>query len=815
MFICRHTFSRGRRRRVFNSGWEVPTTLDVGEVFRELSTRPEGLTSFEATERLRLYGYNIVEERREKAILDLLKRFWSPAAWLLEASIAISFILGRFAEGLIILTLLFVNALVGFRHARRSRKAVELLKSMLRPSARVLRDGSWKIIDSREIVPGDVILLNIGDTVPADAVVFEGLIEVDESALTGESLPREKRVGDRVFAGSAVRNGMCKAVVVATGSKTYFGKVVSLMKMARPESHQEAMMLQVTKYMALLGLAVIAFMILYALSTGLVNDSLTILTISITIMMGAAPVALPAVLSIMQAAEAVKLARGGVLVTRLDALEDAGMVGIMCIDKTGTLTMNRLSVIGVKAVGDLTPEKVLELAYMAASENADNPVDRAIREYAESKGVRPTYRLLEYRPFSPELKRSEVVVEYCGKVLRIVMGAPQVVASLASHDEGVMTIYNLAVEEYSRRGFRCLGVAFGEGDLVIAGLIAMADPLRPESPSLIRRLKDLGLKVIMLTGDFKLIAVEVARRVGLGDRVYSVGELKVDSGTKDIIVNVDAIAEVYPGDKYYIVKKLQEMGHLVGMTGDGVNDAPALKQAELGIAVSGATDVAKSAAGVVLVNPGLQGIIDVICAGRRVAKRVIAWMSNKIMKTMQFTLLAALAFVWTRQPLLTLTGMSLLLLANDFATMSLAVDNVNPLEKPVRLSVARLVAASTIVSLWLLIFGALAIYIGEHILGYDTGKLQTLTMLILVFSSQFRVIITRETGPFYKTKPCKELLLSMMFVLIFFSLLGIYGILVTPLPANGVVFALIYSAATTLSADPVKLIAFKALKIGL
>jgi len=782
---------------------------DVDKVFSEVSSRPTGLTSAEAAERLRVYGYNVVEEKRESALADFLRRLWNPMAWLLEIAVVLSFAIGHFTEGLIILVLLSINAVIGFRHSRTSTRALELLKSKLRPTAKVLRDGSWRIIDVREIVPGDIVLLEIGDIVPTDGVLFEGSVEVDQSMLTGESLPVEKNTGDKLFAGSAVRRGRGKIVVTATGSRTYFGRTAELVKIARPRSHQQEVMLQITKYMMLLGVAVMITSIIYALVMNVTNEVVKLLVLSISILMGAVPVALPAVLSIMQAVAAIEIARRGVLVTRLDAIEDASMVTVMCMDKTGTITMNKLSIVDVKPFNGLSQEEVLKLAYMATPDVSTSPIDEVVRGHVESKGLKPSYKLKEFKPFTPESKRSEALVEYYGSAIRVALGAPQVIASVSSDSRDVIESYNRVLEEYSSRGYRALGVAFGSSGLRIAGLIALADPPRPESRSLIGKLKELGLKVVMITGDNKLIAREVASSVGIGGKVYSISEVKVNGGLADGVVDADAIAEVLPEDKYYIVRKFQEKGHRVGMTGDGVNDAPALRQAELGVAVSNASDVAKSAASVVLTKPGLEGIVDVVYTSRSVYQRALTWMVNKVTKTIQFTLLAALAFLWMRQDVITLMGMTLLVFSNDFATMSLATDNVRPMPRPGRLNVRNIVLVSGIIGLWLVVFGALALYIGRYIFNYSVGELQTFMLLILVFSSQFRILVVRERGPFYSSKPGRELILSVTGVLAAFTLLGVLGVIITPIPLEGVLFALLYSAAITFSVDPVKVLIFK------
>ncbi len=787
----------------------------VEDVFKSVSSSPAGLSSDEVVRRLRAYGFNEIVEKRENPIKDFVMRLWNPMAWLLEIAIILSILIGHYIEGSIILSLLLINAFIGFRHSRTSMRALELLKSKLQLQVKVLRDGSWRIVPGREIVPGDVVLLELGDIVPADGVLFEGFLEVDESMLTGESLPIEKGVGDKLYAGSIVRQGRGKVVITATGSKTYFGRTAELVKIARPRSHQQEIMMNITKYMMILGGIVVAISMLYALAIGITRDIIALAILSISILMGAVPVALPAVLSIMQAIAAIDLAKRGVLVTRLDAIEDASTVTVMCMDKTGTITTNNLTIVDVRGFNDIDRDEVLRLAYMATAEASQNPIDRVIRSYVESNGLRPSYELIEYKPFTPETKRSEAYVKYSGKELRIVLGAPQVIASITADSSDTKNEYLNLLKEFSEKGYRSLGVAIGNSSLRIAGLIAIIDPPRRESAELIKRLKDLGLKIIMITGDNKLIAREIARLVGIGEKVYSMSEVRKDGEISEEIIYADAIAEVLPEDKYRIVKKLQEKGHRVGMTGDGVNDAPALKQAELGIAVSNATDVAKSAASIVLTIPGLTGIVDIVNTSRIVYQRALTWMINKVVKTIQFSLLAAITFLLMQQNVITLLGMTLLIFANDFATISLATDNSIPTTKPGRLNIRNIVIASGVIGIWLVIAGVLALYIGRYIFNYSIKELQTFMLLILVYSSQFRILIIRERREFYRSRPGRELLLSTISMIIIFTILGTLGIVIKPIPITGVLLSLAYSALTVFAIDPLKVYIFKLYNIGL
>jgi len=789
-------------------------SLSIDEVFKLLATDPSGLKEEEAERRLRIYGPNAVEEEKRNAAVDFLKRFWGPMPWLLEIAIVLSILIGHFIEAAIIAVLLVMNAIIGFMHQESSRKVLEMLKSRLSPKAKVFRDGSLKVIDSRFLVPGDVAIVELGDVVPADCKIIEGDLSVDQSALTGESLPVDVSSGGIIFSGSLVKRGRAKCIVVATGRNTYFGRTAELVKIARPKSHQQEIMLTVTKYSMYIGLAVMIIASIYVYLSGLKNGLISVLTFDVAILMGCVPVALPAVMTIMQASGARELARKGVLVSRLDAVEDAASVDILCLDKTGTITLGSLEVTEIIPLNpSLDERKVIELAAYASADSTEDPIDKAILKKAEELKVERKGKKISFTPFDPSLKRTEAVVELDGKRMRIAKGAPQILKGICfSAPEKLDAL----LEGLARRGLRTIAVAYGEegGQMNIVGLIAFSDPPRPDSPELIKKLKELYVRPKMLTGDSFPIAKEVASRVGIGDQGYSLSEIKGDQDKfREAVEKADFIAEVYPEDKYSIVKSLQERGHMVGMTGDGVNDAPALKQAELGIAVVNATDVAKSSAGMVLLTPGLRGIVDAIVLSREVYQRALTWLINKVTKVIQFTFLLVLGLMWLHYDVLTLMGMALLIFANDFATMSLATDNAEPSLSPNKWNIKNIMVSSSVVGIALLAEALLSIYLGLRIFGFDEGGMQTFILLVMVFTSQFRVLIVRERDWFWKSRPGRELTISIIGVILAFSLLGIFGAIVEPISPSAVAFSIAYSAAFTIGIDPLKVYIFR--KVGL
>jgi len=787
--------------------------IPIEKIFELLGTNPEGLTEEEAEERLRRYGPNAVEEKKENSILEFLKRFWGPMPWLLEIAILLSLAIGHKTEAAIIASLLVINAVIGFKHQQSSKKVLESLKSRLAPKAKVFRNGVLKFVDSKLVVPGDIIVVELGDIVPADCKIIEGDTSVDQSALTGESLPVEVSKGGILYSGSIVKGGRAKCVVLNTGKNTYFGRTAELVKVARPKSHQQEVMLAVTKYSMYMGLIVMVIASIFVYLSGLKNGLISILTFDVAILMGCVPVALPAVMTIMQAAGARELAKKGVLVSRLDAVEDAASVDVLCLDKTGTITTGELEVTEIISFGSLTNKDVIELALYASAESTGDPIDSAIFKKAKELGVQKKGKQLSFKPFDPSLKRTEGLAEINGLKMKIVKGAPQIVERLCSQ---VPKELESTVEKLAERGLKTLLVAYGEEGkgIVAAGLIALSDPPRPDSPALIEKLKELYVRPKMLTGDSFPIAREISVKVGIGEVGYSLQEIrKSDAESREFVEKADFIAEVYPEDKYEIVKILQEKGHMVGMTGDGVNDAPALKQAELGIAVSNATDVAKSSAGMVLLTSGLRGIVDAIMLSREVYQRALTWIINKVTKVIQFTLLLVLGLMLLHYDVLTLMGMALLIFANDFATMSLSTDNAEPSLSPNKWNIKNIMISSSVIGVALLVEALLSIYLGLKLFAFEQDKMQSFILLLMVFTSQFRVLIVRERRPFWSSKPGRELMISVVGVILTFAILGVTGIIIAPIPASAVLFSLVYSAAFTFSLDPLKVLIFK--KTGL
>jgi len=792
--------------------------ISVEETIKLLETSPNGLMESEVLERIDKFGPNEVAEKERNPVLDFLSRYWGPMPWLLESAMVLSYILGHYLELVIVFGLLTMNAIIGFLHTRSSRRALDLLKKRLAVQARVLRNGEWKIQDARDLVPGDIIGIGLGDLVPADAKILgNGEVSVDQSALTGESLPVTVRESGIVYSSSVVGRGEARCIAVNTGANTYFGRTAQLVRIARPVSHQEQIMMAVVKYMMYVSLAALAIV---AADSALVHaDFLSLLNLTLTFLLGAVPVALPAVFAVVLSVGAIELSKKGALVTRLDSIEDAASMEVLLLDKTGTITQNKLSITEPISFPRFKKEDVVLYASLASREETKDVTDLTVIEYAKAAGIDSSaYKQVSFAPFEPATKRSEAIIDRGAQRFKVTKGAPQVIISIChSMSEETRTQANKTVEELSQNGYRTMAVAISESDAPdsfrLVGLLPLADPPRPDSKGVIEALNTLGVKTKMLTGDNIAVAKEIARQVSIGDRICRVSDLAGQSEADQarILDEYDGFAEIYPEDKYRVVKLLQSRGHMVGMTGDGVNDAPALKQAEVGIAVSNSTDVAKASASIVLTEPGTRQIIEAIETSRQIYQRMLTWVINKVSKVIQFVGLLVLGYFWLQGAIISVLGMVLVVFANDFVTMSLATDNVEYTSSPNLWNVKKITLASLVIGLLLVAGGVVAVLAGTEYFGLKWRELQSYVMLMLVFTSQFRIYIVRERRHFWSSRPGRELLITSTATIIGFALLGVYGIVVPQLTVYEVLFILAFSAALTLSLDLPKYYVFRRL----
>ena len=783
--------------------------MTVEQACSQVGSDLTGLSQSEAESRLQKYGYNEISEDRRSPLIDLLSRYWGPMPWLLELTIILSLLLNHLIDAIVVFVLLTINVVVGFINSDHSQKALELLKSKLATKARVKRNGSWTRVDARQLVLGDVIYLNLGDVVPADAKVTKGELLVDQSSLTGESLPVHLHDSDVIFSGTVVTQGEGMGLVVNTGEATYFGATAGLVKLAKPQSHQMDIVIGVSRYLLYASLSVLAVTALYVWLTS--GDMVLIVTFAVLFLMGSIPVALPAVTAIVEARGAMELSREGILVSRLDSIEDAASIDVLCFDKTGTLTQNRISVVDVLPQRGHDTFEVGMLAALASSENSKDLIDSAIIDYAKTRAIDYfSFKQTVFTPFTPNTKIAEAIVERGDSRLRVIKGAPREVLSRCKDDPDKVQGVEDQISQIATLGYRTLAVARSitheNSNLSYCGLIVMSDPIRPESKEMIERIRSLGVRPLMLTGDSLSIAKEVAIQTGIGEKIGLASMLRKEShNLRFEILDYDGFAEVYPEDKYLIVKSLQSQGHMLGMTGDGVNDAPALKQAEMGIAVKDATDVSKASASVVLTRDGIDVITQALITSRKIYQRMLSWVINKIAKVIQFVGLLSLGYFWLHGLVFPVIGMVLLIFSNDFATMSLATDNAAGSTSPNQWNLKNISILGGVVGLLLVAQGALTVYIGMTVFEMDLNQVGSLITFTLIFTSQFRILVVRERRRFWASRPGRELMLSVVGVLFSFSVLAFIGGLLAPLTLVEIVFAVLFSGAFTfIVVDPVK-----------
>ncbi len=776
-----------------------------------------GLTSAEVETRRKENGFNEVAVKKEHPALKFLGKFWGLSAWMLESIMMLSAILGKIPDLVVVGVLLVVNAVVSFTQEHRAAGVVETLRKRLQVSARVLRESSWRLIPARELVPGDIIRVRPGDIIPADAKLLNGALSIDESALTGESKDADKAPGGVLSSGSIVRRGEGGCVVMLTGAKTFFGRTTELVREAHPKLHLEAVVAKVVRWLLLIVGALLIVVILLSLIRGI--PLLQTLPLLLILLMTAVPVALPVMFAVSMAVGSKELAKVGVLVTRLNAAEDAATMDVLCVDKTGTITLNQLAVTGVIPQEQVSEAEVLSAGALASQEANQDPIDLAFLAASKERRLfegKAAFVPVSFVPFDAKNRRTEAVVEQNGQRTRVMKGAVETVAQACGFQLPAIQALEARTGEAAAKGFRTLAVARGPeaGPLVLLGLVTLYDPPRPDAKQLISELKDLGVPVKMLTGDALAVARETGQGVGLPN-IRPVSDLKKNSSPTDqrmdLLAGADGFAEVYPEDKYTVVKHLQTAGHVTGMTGDGVNDAPALRQAEVGIAVSTATDVAKGAASVVLTEPGLTNIVALIKQGRAIYQRILTWIINKISRGILKAAFVAIAFVLTGKFVISALAMLLLVFVLDFATIALATDRVRPSGKPETWAIGGFITVSIVIGLAMVAETLLFLWMGWSRLGLsaDSYALCTFSFLILLYFSVFSSVSLRERRWFWATSPSKFFIAALMAGALGGTLLTFVGLPGLPaLPGWQTIVILVYALVSCLIVND-------ALKVGI
>ncbi len=790
--------------------------LSMQELQAKLESSPEGLTQAEAKKRLIQYGSNEIEENKINFFLKFLTYFWGPIPWMIEAAVILSAVARHWPDFFIILILLIANAVVGFYEEHEAGNAIEALKAKLAVKARVKRDGKWVNPSARELVPGDIIRLRLGDIVPADARLLEGdPVEVDQSALTGESLPATRIPGETIYSGSIIRRGEIGALIYATGTNTYFGKTAQLVQEAHTVSHFQKAVLKIGNYLIILAVTLVAIIIAVAIYRG--DPILTTLQFALVLTIAAIPVAMPTVLSVTMAVGARLLAKKEAIVSRLVAIEELAGVDLLCADKTGTLTQNKLTLGVPFCVNNNTADQVILNGALASRADNNDSIDLAVLGGLKDNGGFEDYDVVHFQPFDPVHKRTEATVKAKdGKMFKVTKGAPQVILELSANAGQVKTIVDKAVNEFAARGFRSLGVAsdYGKDQWQFVGVLPLFDPPREDAAETIAVARKMGVKIKMVTGDALAIAKETAEKLEMGSSIYDASGLgdskRVETNeVAKSIEKADGFAQVFPEHKFHIVDVLQKLGHIVGMTGDGVNDAPALKKADCGIAVSDATDAARAAASIVLMAPGLSVIIDAIKESRNIFQRMNSYAIYRITETLRVLLFMTLSILVFNFYPVTAVMIVMLALLNDGAILSIAYDKVKYKDQPESWNMRMVLGISTVMGVIGVVSAFGLFYLGERVFHLDREHIQTLMYLKLSVAGHLTIFLTRTRGPFWSIRPARILWIAVIGTQIIATLIAVYGLFMTPLGWGWALFVWGYALIWFLLNDRLKLFAYR------
>jgi H+-transporting ATPase len=760
------------------------------DLFKKLDSSQKGLSSSEAQQRLQQFGSNEITEKKASPLVKFLGYFWGPIPWMIEAAVVMSALIQHWPDFGIILMLLMLNAAVGFWQENKADNAIELLKQRLAPTARILRDGKWLQKPAKELVPGDVVRVRLGDIVPADVKLTNGdYLEADESALTGESLPVEKHVEDVAYSGSIARQGEMDALVVTTGMNTYFGRTTKLVEEAGTQSHFQKAVTKIGDYLIALAGILVLIIIIVAIFRG--ESILSTIQFALVLTVAAIPAALPAVLSVTMALGAIALAKKEAIVSKLVSIEEMAGVDVLCADKTGTITKNELTIGKIKTLGNFTENDVMLYGTLASREEDQDPIDNAIigktKTLEDIVKTLPNYQAVKFKPFDPVSKRTEAEIKDAhGNGFKVAKGAPQVILSLVADKDKIADKINEYVEEFAATGYRALGVAksSAKDNWLYVGLIALYDPPREDSAETIKTAESMGMKVKMVTGDHVAIGKEIAREVGLGTNIMPASSFidKHEIEAQPIVEKADGFAQVFPEHKFRIVKMLQNRGHIVGMTGDGVNDAPALKEADAGIAVAGATDAAKSAADIVLTKPGLSVIIDAIKQSRQIFQRMNNYSIYRIAETFRVLFFITTTIIVFQLYPVTALMIVLLAILNDLPIITIAYDNVRYSNNPERWNMRVIIGIASLLGVLGVIESFGLFFVGYRLLNLTPAVLQSFMYLKLSVAGHLTVFMARTKGHFWSVRPANQLLIAVVLTQLTATLITVYGIL---LPAMG------------------------------
>lgn len=776
------------------------------ELFNKLSSNKKGLSSSEAKKRIQEYGMNEISEKKVNPIIKFLKYFWGPMPWLIEVAVILSAIIQHWADFGIILTLLVLNAVVGFWQENKASNAIELLKEKLALKATVLREGKWYDISAKELVPGDIIHISSGDIVPADSKIMDD-VSADESALTGESLPLDKKSLDITYSGSVISQGETNALVIATGMNTYFGKTAQLVEKAETRSFLQKTVIKIGDFLIILAMILVVIIFIIALFR---HESFFLtLEFALVLVVASIPVALPAVLSVTMAVGAIALAKKEAIVSKLVAIEEMAGVDVLCSDKTGTITKNELTLGEIKSFDKFKEDDVLLYGALASQKDSKDPIDVAILSKAKEQHEKINkYKIINFKPFNSVIKRTEASIEESeGKTFNVAKGAIQAIFKLTENQSLKDQIDKIA-DSFAKKGYRVLGVAKtnNNGKWQYVGLFGLYDPPREDSAQTIKTAESMGLDIKMMTGDHSAIAKQVAKEVNLGTKIIIPEDFmdKPDRKAKKIVQETDGFAEVFPEHKYHIVDLLQESDHIVAMTGDGVNDAPALKKANVGIAVSNATDAAKSAASIVITRPGISVIIDSIKQSRKIFQRMNNYSIYRIAETIRVLFFISLSIIFFNFYPVTALMIVLLALLNDAPIMTIAYDNVVYSNKPEKWDLRVILGIATMLGVIGVISSFFILYIGLNVFNLTPYLLQSFIYLKLSVAGHLTVFVARTRGHFWSVKPALPLFLAVVITQFVATLIVVYGLLLPAIGWGLAAFVWVYALISFVIIDFIK-----------
>lgn len=785
----------------------------------DLDEESKGLLSSEAKQRLEKFGPNSLPEKKDPAYIKFLRYFWGPIPWMIEAALILSLVVQDWVDFFIILLLLIVNAVVGFVEEHQADNAIDSLKENLAVKAKVKRDGKWQSINSEQLVPDDLIRLRLGDIIPADAELKgQGTLKIDESALTGESLPVDKEEGDTIYSGSVVKQGEMTAKITATGEKTYFGKTATLIEGANNVSHFQKAVLKIGNYLIVIAIVLVVLILATSIFRG--DKFLEILRFSLVLTIAAIPVAMPTVLSVTMAVGAKLLSKKKAIVRKLSSIEELAGIDILCSDKTGTLTKNQLSLGEPFLVEGVSEDEMILYAALASKEEDQDPIDTLILDSLENRDKLKKYTTENFVPFDPSNKKTEATIkDQSDNQFKVSKGAPQVILNLSSLEGEEKEKISKRVDDFASKGYRTLGVAKSDNgeNWKFLGFLSIFDPPRDDSKETIETIQNYGVKLKMVTGDQKAIAKETARQLGLKQNILDASSIENDKSHKqgmleEQIENADGFAEVFPEHKYHIVEVLQKRDHIVGMTGDGVNDAPALKKADCGIAVSGATDAARGASDIVLLSSGISVVMDALKESRKIFQRMTNYTIYRITETIRVLLFMTLSILVFNFYPVTAVMIVLLALLNDGAILSIAYDNAYPSHKPEKWNMHLVFIVSTVLGLVGVVESFGLFYIGTNVYSLPQDFLQTLIYLKLSVAGHLTVFVARTRSFFWTQKPSSKLVSAVVVTQIVATIIAAEGVFMTPIGWTNAILIWGYCFAWFIIEDLMKVFTYKMLE---